>query len=70
LPGVSGVRETLRRLPLDLVTNDGGALGAATDRQGGLWIVGTFAGSVDFGGVTLSGPTTSSGARYLLYLAS
>jgi hypothetical protein len=56
-------------LPLDVVTNAGGALGVATDRQGGLWVVGTFAGSVAFGGVTLSGPTTSNGAQYLLYLA-
>jgi len=56
-------------LPLDLVTNAGGAHGAAADRQGGLWVVGTFAGSVAFGSVTLSGPTTSAGAQYLLDLA-
>ncbi len=57
-------------LPLDLVTNGGGALGVATDRQGGLWVVGTFADSVTFGSVTLSGSTTFNGAGYVLYLAS
>ncbi len=53
-------------LPLDLVTNGGGALGVAADHEGGLWVVGAFAGSVTFGSVTLSGPTTSNGAQFFL----
>jgi hypothetical protein len=54
--------------PLRLVTNGNGAQQAAVDSRAGLWVLGAFAGTVDFGTGPLAASDTGNGGAYLLYL--
>jgi len=45
-----------------------GALVAAADRHGGVWVVGDFKGSVNFDGNTLLAPSTTAFGNFLIHL--
>ncbi len=63
---VNVMDKTTTTFPLSVATTANGGWGIATDRSGGLWVTGYFAGTIDLGQTTLTTPVPNDDAWYFL----